>query len=101
MNPSAVSAAGYKQLQESADDIDQAIRALAVRCGLVPHPHTYQPLRCVLAAIEKHVDGQARELKQMREAVGHVQQHTNGTVPESEQELVGAIRAIKRDRSNY
>ncbi|MEX0977423.1 MAG: hypothetical protein WDZ48_01135 [Pirellulales bacterium] len=64
-----VSAAQHDQLQEAADNIDYAIRALAVRCGLVPHPNTYQPLRCVLAAIEKHVDGQLRELKQMKAAV--------------------------------
>lgn len=70
MTAHAVSAAEHKHLQESADDIDRAIRALAMRCGLVSQQHAYQPLRSVLAHIEKHVDGQARELKQMREAVG-------------------------------
>jgi hypothetical protein len=58
------------QLQESADDLDRAIRAFAVRCGLIPHPNAYQPARLVLAVIEKYVEGQARELKQLRAEAG-------------------------------
>lgn len=60
----------HAELQAAAADIDRAIREFAVRCGLTRHEDAQQTLRNVLAHIEKHVEGQHRELVALRKLVG-------------------------------
>jgi hypothetical protein len=63
----------HENLQAAANDIDRAIRAFAVRCGLMSHYDTQQTVRNVLAHIEKHVECQRRELVALRTMIASLQ----------------------------